>query len=99
MSGRGINGDVMSGGRNRRGGSKSRLLSPPPASSGNNNTAAGVSSQNMHDTSMSRVRGSSAERLLSPPPVTSPGLVNGHHGKINSNLTLNLTFTCHSLLN
>ena len=31
MSGKGMNGDIMSGGRNRRGGSKSRLLSPPPS--------------------------------------------------------------------
>ena len=80
MSGRGMNGDV----RNRRGGSKSRLLSPPPSgvtSGGNNNTSATISSQIKQDCSLPKVRGSSAERLLSPPPVTSPGAVNGHHGK------------------
>ena len=81
MSNRGMNGDVMSG-RNRRGGSKSRLLSPPPSSAGNNNTAASVSNQVLSEGSIARVRGSSAERLLSPPPVTSPGVVNGHHGKL-----------------
>ena len=80
-----MNGDVMSG-RNRRGGSKSRLLSPPPSSAGNNNTAASVSNQVLSEGSIARVRGSSAERLLSPPPVTSPGVVNGHHGKISLNI-------------
>ena len=85
MSNRGMNGDVMSG-RNRRGGSKSRLLSPPPSSAGNNNTAASVSNQVLSEGSIARVRGSSAERLLSPPPVTSPGVVNGHHGKISLNI-------------
>ena len=83
MSGRGMNGDVMSGGgRNRRGGSKSRLLSPPPSGTGNTNTSSAVSSQMLQDNSIPKVRGSSAERLLSPPPVTSPGAVNGHHGKL-----------------
>ena len=79
MSGRGMNGDV----RNRRGGSKSRLLSPPPSgvTSGGGNTSATISSQIKQDCSLPKVRGSSAERLLSPPPVTSPGAVNGHHGK------------------
>ena len=84
MSNRGMNGDVMSG-RNRRGGSKSRLLSPPPSSAGNNNTAASVSNQVLSEGSIARVRGSSAERLLSPPPNTSPGVVNGHHGKTSLN--------------
>ena len=78
-----MNGDVMSaGGRNRRGGSKSRLLSPPPSGTGNTNTSTAVSSQMLQDNSIPKVRGSSAERLLSPPPVTSPGAVNGHHGKL-----------------
>ena len=88
MSGRGMNGDVMSGGgRNRRGGSKSRLLSPPPSGTGNTNTSSAVSSQMLQDNSIPKVRGSSAERLLSPPPVTSPGAVNGHHGKVPVDLT------------
>ena len=88
MSGRGMNGDVMSGGgRNRRGGSKSRLLSPPPSGTGNTNTSTTVSSQMLQDNSIPKVRGSSAERLLSPPPVTSPGAVNGHHGMLPKNKT------------